>query len=128
MKDLASRDTVYTPAMQVDGFSIDDPLTWTQKNVFVVFHLLYYERIATLYFRRYEKVLVGCRKQTSGGPAGMDTETNNSTSCPSRGSSTDIAIKLQYARSSIYACAHRMSKMLHDVLERGLLQMTPSFV
>lgn len=123
MPDLPRRETFYSPGMDADGFSVDDSASWTRHSVCVVFHLINHERIATLYYRAYERALNRCKAQKNSESQGPNNPADTISNAVE-----DLEIKLQKARTNIYASAHRVARLMHDALQGGFLPLTPSFM
>lgn len=117
---MADYDNVITADMMLDGFSIDQPATWTCQNIFVVFHLLYHERIVMLYHRKSETAINELRRSHTRSDISDDVDPTSTI--------MQLRAKQQTARAAIFAAAHRIANMINTVIECELLRYAPSFV
>lgn len=114
-----------------DGPSIDDPSTWTQSNICVVFLRLNHERIITLYHRRKERALVNVLRSSSDGVGvvdGRDGEREGLMhASPIAISLFDDNEDLKKIRTDIFESAVRVVRILDNLLTRDLVRFAPSF-
>jgi len=127
MKEIASPQRFLLPVSALDGLSIEDATTWTKRNIFTVFHFLNHERIATLYYRRYEKAYVALQRTNSDAAEGPRHHSFPTTQ-PFHGQHIDIESKLREVRANIFLSADRVFQMVEKLRSRGLLRYVPSFV
>lgn len=127
MKDIVSRELFHSPGMVEEGFSVEEPGSWTRNNVFPIFLFLYHERVVILYYRRYQRALAALQK------ADIDHLPGNPRECVPDPASNDTQsskrhCNLRQCRANILASADHIIDMLHKLLVHDLLRYAPSHV
>ena len=128
MRDVASREALFSPAVALDGFSIDEPSSWTDNNVMMVYLYVNHERIVTLYHRWCEKALIGIQRRITG-HFGLNGDIPSSSITVSvEGPPTESNTNLANIREAIYSSAARVTQLLDILLSQNRLRYAPSFV